>query len=76
MNNFKKAREWIDNADAILISASNGLSITEGYNIFAHDAPFITHFGAFNKRYGIMNILQGLFFDYPTLAERDAFYQV
>lgn len=76
MNEFKTARNWLDNADAVIISAGNGLSITEGYNIFAHDEAFMTHFGTFYERYGIMNILQGAFYNYPTVAERDAFYKV
>lgn len=76
MNDFKTARYWLTNADAIIISASNGLSIAEGYNIFAHDEAFMTRFGAFYERYGIMNILQGVLYNYPTTAERDAFYKV
>ncbi|WP_277858329.1 hypothetical protein [Latilactobacillus curvatus] len=64
MNEFKIARNWLDNADAVIISAGNGLSITEGYNIFAHDEAFMTHFGTFYERYGIMNILQGAFYNY------------
>lgn len=47
MNDFKTARYWLTNADAIIISASNGLSVAEGYNIFAHDEAFMTRFGGF-----------------------------
>lgn len=35
--NITIAQEWIAQADAILIGASNGLSIAEGYHIFAKD---------------------------------------
>ena len=32
--NITLAQEWIAQADAILIGASNGLSIAEGYHIY------------------------------------------
>ena len=35
MDNIKDAALMIKDADALLISASNGLSISEGFNIFA-----------------------------------------
>ena len=59
MDEFNNAKALIDDADAILISASNGLSISEGYNIFAEDEAFKNHFARFTKLYGIHNILQG-----------------
>ncbi|AUX12200.1 hypothetical protein C0213_07130 [Latilactobacillus sakei] len=74
MNDFKMARRWLDSADAILISASNGLSITEGYNIFAYDQAFKDHFQQFHNQYGFMNILQGLTYQFPTPEERQVFY--
>ncbi|WP_338935386.1 hypothetical protein [Lactobacillus helveticus] len=33
----KIAKQWLDDADAILVTASNGLSISEGLNLFAND---------------------------------------
>ena len=39
-NNIDNARRVIENADALLIGASNGLSISEGYNIFADNLRF------------------------------------
>ena len=62
---FKNIYNAIQEADALLIGASNGLSISEGYNIFADDLWFQENFGDFRGRYGIRNILQGLFFPYP-----------
>ena len=35
VNDYKEAKDWLKNTDAILITASNGLSIAEGYHIFA-----------------------------------------
>lgn len=68
--NIDKAREAIANANALIIGASNGLSIAEGYNIFADNEMFRSQFGDFRDRYGIRSVLQGCFFDYPTADER------
>ena len=38
MNVYQEISQIIKEADGILIGASNGLSIAEGYNIFADDA--------------------------------------
>ena len=43
--NITLAQEWIAQADAILIGASNGLSIAEGYHIFANNEMFRRQFG-------------------------------
>ena len=40
MNQYKEIADRIKAADAVLIGASNGLSIAEGYNIFANDERF------------------------------------
>jgi NAD-dependent SIR2 family protein deacetylase len=58
MTPLNNAKALLDDADAVLVSASNGLSISEGVNIFANDQNFKDHFGDFEK-YGIHNILQG-----------------
>jgi hypothetical protein len=44
MNQVKEIAKRIKNADAVLIGASNGLSIAEGYNIFADENRFIHKF--------------------------------
>lgn len=72
--NFRNIYKAIQEADALLIGASNGLSISEGYNIFADDHWFQKNFGDFRSRYGIRNILQGLFFQYPTEESKWAFF--
>ena len=71
---FKNIYNAIQEADALLIGASNGLSISEGYNIFADDLWFQENFGDFRGRYGIRNILQGLFFPYPSEESKWAFF--
>lgn len=70
---IKKAKELITDADALLIGASNGLSISEGYNIFADNDMFKRDFGEFRNRFGIRSVLDGLFFRYPTQNDRHAF---
>ena len=71
---FRNIYKAIQKADALLIGASNGLSISEGYNIFADDHWFWENFGDFRSRYGIRSILQGLFFQYPTEESKWAFF--
>lgn len=70
---INKARDLIAVADALLIGASNGLSIAEGYNIFADNDMFRSEFGEFRSRFGIRSVLDGLFFRYPTQSDRHAF---
>lgn len=70
---INKARGLIADADALLIGASNGLSIAEGYNIFADNDMFRRDFGEFRSRFGIRSVLDGVFFRYPTPEDRHAF---
>ena len=70
---YQQIIKKIKEVDAILIGASNGLSISEGYHIFAEDAAFLAYFGEFREKYGITSIVQGAFFPFPTLEERWAF---
>lgn len=66
MNNYEEAMNKINNADAVLISASNGLSISEGYHIFADNNDFKKYFGEFREKYHIPNIIQGVFAQIPN----------
>lgn len=72
--NTQEIREKIQQADAILIGASNGLSITEGLHLFAPNQAFFEVFGDFHRKYGIQNILQGCFMQYPTEKEKWTFW--
>lgn len=51
-----------------MLSISNGLSIAEGYNIFANNLMF-------QERYGISSVLHGIFYNYPDEASRQEFYR-
>lgn len=68
-----KARQALMQADAILIGASNGLSIAEGYNIFADNDMFRSSFADFRQKFGIRNVLEGCFFSYPSSSDRTGF---
>ncbi|KRL66889.1 hypothetical protein FC27_GL000335 [Companilactobacillus versmoldensis DSM 14857 = KCTC 3814] len=69
---IKKAQELISDSDGILITASNGLSITEGYNIFADDLNFRNYFNEFKSLYGISNVVQGVYAEMPQ-TDHDIF---
>lgn len=71
---YRNIYKVLQEADALLIGASNGLSISEGYNIFADDLWFQENFGDFRRRYGIRSVLQGLFFQYPSEETKWAFF--
>lgn len=72
-NSIIKAKEALLNADAILIGASNGLSISEGYNIFADNESFNEIFGDLKCKHGLTSVLDGCFHRYPTEADRREF---
>ncbi len=64
MNIYQEIRKIVNEADGVLIGASNGLSIAEGYNLFADDSWFQKNMGDFRSRYGIHCIIQGMAFPY------------
>lgn len=67
-NDYTRAMKLIHEADYVLVSASNGLSIAEGYHIFADNDAFKRYFGEFRERYDIHSILQGIFAPLPPKA--------
>lgn len=64
----------IKNADAVLIGASNGLSITEGLHLFADNQALKDLFGDFKRKYGIRSILHGMSARWPSEEEKWAFW--
>lgn len=71
---YRKVLTKIEEADAIVLGASNGLSISEGIHIFADDSSFQDNFGDFREKYGFRSIIQGCFFPYPSEEEKWAFF--
>ena len=74
MLNLKSVAEKIKEADAILIGASNGLSITEGLHLFADNEAFEKLFGDFKRKYGLRCILQGMMAHWPGEEEKWVFW--
>ena len=74
MIDWKTIAGRIQEADAILIGASNGLSITEGLHLFAANAAFEGMFGDFKRKYGLGCILQGMMAGWPSEEEKWAFW--
>lgn len=74
MNEMKQIAEKIKEADAILIGASNGLSITEGLHLFADNQAFSEIFGDVRKKYGLRCILHGMGAQWPTEEEKWGFW--
>ncbi|WP_044470023.1 Sir2 family NAD-dependent protein deacetylase [Mannheimia massilioguelmaensis] len=70
---YQHIAEKIKQADAILIGASNGLSISEGFNIFADNVWFQQHFADFRSKFAIHSILQGYFYDYQKANQHWAY---
>ena len=74
MIDWKPIAEKFREADAILIGASNGLSITEGLHLFADNAVFERLFGDFKRKYGLECILQGMMAGWSREEEKWAFW--
>lgn len=62
----KKAYNWLHEADAILVTASNGLSISEGLNLFANDQKLKDVLGDLVDKYHLPNLLTALNFPYKS----------
>ena len=73
MTAIESAKNAIKKADAILIGASNGLSIAEGYNIFADNDMFRRQFDEFIRKFSIRSVIDGSFYQYPSPVDREAF---
>ena len=69
MIDWKTIAAKFKEADAILIGASNGLSITEGLHLFAYNAALEKLFGEFKQKYGKRCIIQGMMAEWPSTAD-------
>ena len=52
-NAVKIAQQWLKDADAILVTASNGFSISEGLNLFANNSKLSTVLGDLVEKYNL-----------------------
>lgn len=71
--NLQNASRLIADADAIIIAASNGFDIADGYNQFSFDETFSRQFGDFARAFGLTSLLQGLLSRWPDASTRWAF---
>lgn len=74
MDIIKETAEKIREADALLIGASNGLSITEGLHLFADNQAFEDLFGDLKRKYGLTCILHGMGAKWPSEEEKWGFW--
>lgn len=74
MYDLKPAAKALREADAILIGASNGLSIAEGLHLFADNSAFEDLFGDFKRKYGLRCLIQGMAGRWPSEEEKWAFW--
>ena len=70
---FVHVQTLLRDAEAVVIAASNGFDIADGYNQFSCDASFRQVFGEFYHNFGLMSILQGLMARWPGAEDRWAF---
>ena len=71
---YERIATEIRTAEAIIVGASNGLSITEGFHLFADNLWFQTNFDDFRARYGWRRILDGMFHSFATEEEKWGFW--
>lgn len=64
----------IQQADFVPIGASNGLDISEGFNMFAGDSRFMQYFSDFHRKYGIPSIFRGFFYPLQMDGEKWTFF--
>lgn len=68
-----RVAEMLREADAVVIAASNGFDIADGYNQFASDETFMRLLGDFYRAYGLTSMLQGLMARWGSEEARWAF---
>lgn len=69
-NSIKIAKKWLNEAEAILVTASNGFSISEGLNLFSNDQKLKKVLGDLEEKYHFQNLLSAFGFDYPNELEQ------
>lgn len=69
-NSLQIAKKWLDDADAILITASNGFSISEGLNLFANNQKLNEVLGDLQDQYHFPNLVSAIAFKYPNEIDK------
>lgn len=74
IHQWREIVEHLALADKVIVGASNGLSITEGIHLFAHNAAFTELFGDLEARYSLQCILHGMTAHWPSPEEEWGFW--
>lgn len=74
MDKYEIIADKIRSADGVLIGASNGLSIAEGYNIFADEKRYSENFSDFQNKYGFKNLIHGAFSEFRSEGEKWSYF--
>ncbi len=74
MSKYQEIAQKIKEADAILVGASNGLSITEGIHLFANNQAMHDLFGDLQAKYGLQNLLQGMMSRWLSVEQQWGFW--
>ena len=64
------SNQWIKETDAILVTASNGFSISEGLNLFTNDKKLREVLGDLVDKYHLYNLLLALGYPYPNQLDQ------
>lgn len=63
------AQQWLDEADGILVTASNGFSIAENFNLFKNDAQLRTVLGDLVDEFHLTSFIDAFQHPYPTTKD-------
>ena len=66
-DNIKRLKKEIETADAILVGAGAGMSVSAGLTYSGE--RFYRYFSDFHEKYGINDMYSGGFYPYDTLEE-------
>lgn len=67
---IQTAQQWVKDSEAVLVTASNGFSITEGLNLFATDDKLHEILGGLEQKYHLQNLLAAISYDYPNELDK------
>lgn len=69
----ERIRNAAKSAEYAIVTASNGLDMAEGLNIFQADRHFLETYGDFAQEFGLHSVLQGLAASWPSESAHWAF---
>ena len=72
-NNISTIYQKIQDADAILVGGAAGMSAANQHDFYGYSKYFRDHFNEFQRKYGISNLCDALYHNYPSSEERWAY---